>query len=228
MKISTKEWDSFFFQLKIGEYLVENDNEMEHGIVNYDLIYAIASNNFKVEIPNFVNTYSEVQTSFLKKNTTSISQLDNVFIVKDLNSFKLEEIYELAFESGKYSRFYLDENFSFCSFKNLYKKWVDNSLNGEFADIVLVYQQLNSIIGFITCSIACDIGTIGLFGVEKKHQGNGIGEILLNALQLKLFEEEVNYLRVKTQCHNKPAVNFYKKHEFHLESEKYIKHFWRI
>ena len=93
------------------------------------------------------------------------------------------EIYELGFESGKFSRFKLDANFTQNEFEILYKKWVDNSFDKSFADAVLAYKEQDKILGFITYKVYNNYATVGLLGVCSKHQGKGIGKKIIDKIK---------------------------------------------
>ena len=123
----------------------------------FDLIYLNTLQDFQVKLINFSETYSENQLCLVKnKLKSSHINVPNISPVSILNDSEINVLYELAFESGKYSRFKLDKNFSEIDFRKLYKKWVDNSLNLEIADEVLVYKISDIIQGFITYKIYND------------------------------------------------------------------------
>ncbi len=83
----------------------------------------------------------------------------------------ISQLNELAFESGKHSRFLKDRFFGVDKFKELYQKWVENSLNGKFANDVLIYKSDDEIKGFVTYKIKNGFAQIGLIAVSPKAQG---------------------------------------------------------
>lgn len=227
MVIKYLEWDSSFFNKKIGlldlsqnqKYLkVEND---------YDLIYVVSDQEIVVNLINYQQTHSDTKVVFSKILSKEEKLVDNA-IVSVLNSAPKESIYQLAFESGKFSRFNLDVNFTNSEFKQLYKKWVDNSFSKEFADDILVYENLNKSIGFVTFKIFENYATIGLIAVSLLHQGKGIGRKLLEAVESKLVVLGVDELKIPTQLQNKVACEFYIKMGYKIIEEKTIKHYWKL
>jgi dTDP-4-amino-4,6-dideoxy-D-galactose acyltransferase len=134
----------------------------------------------------------------------------------------------LAFESGKFSRFKLDNNFKQHEFEALYKTWVDNSFSKEFADAILVCKEKNIILGFITYKIIEDNAIIGLLGVCDKHQGKGIGRALLVEVENELSNKQIKELRIPTQLQNKQACGFYTKLGYNIIEKTIVKHYWRI
>ena len=229
MRVIKKEWDSEFFKINIGVLVLPFDYNKEISGDQFDLIYLNTLQDFQVKLINFSETYSENQLCLVKnKLKSSHINVPNISPVSILNDSEINVLYELAFESGKYSRFKLDKNFSEIDFRKLYKKWVDNSLNLEIADEVLVYKISDIIQGFITYKIYNDGAQIGLIGVSKTQQGKGIGKQLIAAVEKRLVSKNIKILKVKTQFQNIDACRFYNKLGFKIEHRIFIKHFWKI
>jgi hypothetical protein len=100
----------------------------------------------------------------LKTKTDSIINFDNLTICKT-------NFYPLAFESGKYSRFKFDVNFTQYKFELLYIKWIDNSFNKQFADKIFYTKAFDEVTGFVTVKLSEKFATIGLIAVSKNFQG---------------------------------------------------------
>lgn len=222
-------WDSTFFSKKIGLLdLKDNCQNIEDlNPDDWDLIYLVSDEDFSLDIKKFNTTYSETKVVFSKKIASVNEVIDKNISVADNNNSK-NQIYPLALESGKFSRFNLDQKFTKTDFKNLYYKWVDNSFYKEFADAVLVYQLDNKIIGFVTYTISEDFATIGLIAVSALYQGKGIGRKLINAVEIELFRCQIRELRIPTQFQNKNACEFYVKLGYEIIEKKIIKHYWRV
>lgn len=227
MMIKHLVWDSSFFNKKIGLLELSNDSNFS-GIQNdFDLIYVVSDQDIAIEIKDYKQSYSENKIVFTKKVVQKNGSKDaNVFLV--LEDSTREEIYGLAFESGKFSRFKLDPNFDQGEFEKLYKKWVDNSFNEEFADAVLVYKEQNKILGFVTYKVCDKMATIGLIGVCTKHQGKGIGKKLIQYVEKELANKGVNELRIPTQLQNELACKFYTKMGYEIIENKILKHYWKL
>lgn len=226
MIIKYLDWDSSFFNKKIGLLDLSNAFQCFEIQNDYDLIYVISKEEIAVAIPNFKLGYSENKIVFSKKTVQSRESTDaNIFL--ELNDSHKKEIYDLAFESGKFSRFKLDPNFSPTEFEKLYKKWVDNSYTKEFADGVLIYKEQNTILGFVTYKVWDGYATIGLIGVCPKHQGKGIGKKLIQSVENELANIGVDELRIPTQLQNEMACLFYNGLGYDIIEKKCIKHFWR-
>jgi dTDP-4-amino-4,6-dideoxy-D-galactose acyltransferase len=113
-------------------------------------------------------------------------------------------------------------------FKYLYNLWVDNSINGKFADGILVYKDQNSILGFVTYKTNQDVATIGLIAVNPKYQGRGIGRKLIQSLENKLAIIGVATVKIPTQLQNEMACGFYTKMGYQLIDSTILKHFWKL
>jgi dTDP-4-amino-4,6-dideoxy-D-galactose acyltransferase len=228
MKFMVKklQWDSDFFNLNVGEIIYDENYEMED-ISNYDLIYLFSDEEFDLKIPNFENSFSETKVVFIK-NTETYQQTSKLILKVDEVSVTKEQLYLLAYESGKNSRFLLDNKFNENLFKNLYQTWIDNSINKKFADDILVYFEENKLKGFVSYKINNDNASVGLIAVNSDYQGKGIGAKLLNYLENLLFEKGVHQLTIPTQLDNIQACNFYQKQGYSIKNKTSIKHYWKI
>ena len=228
MKVILKGWDSNFFNLKVGEYKVENNIGQNFNTADCDLIYCYSESEINLSFSNFLNSHSEIQSNYRKKLIPINYSHPEIFHLNQLSEFNINELYELAYESGKYSRFKLDPKFSEKQFQALYKKWIDNSINSQIADIFLIFLDDEMITGFVTCIVGKDSASIGLLAVNQNEQGKGIGRILIHSLESYLHKSNIEILNVVTQSENNVAINFYKKMGFELINQKYIKHYWKL
>ena len=228
MKFMVKKlhWDSEFFNLDIGE-MNYNENYEAENISDYDLIYILSNEDFQFNIDNFENTFSETKVTFVKIFETNNYTSKSIFTLDELDVNK-EQLYLLAYESGKNSRFLLDKNFDENHFKRLYQAWIDNSINKKFADDVLVYFEENKLKGFVTYKINNQIASVGLIAVNNAYQGKGIGAKLLQFLENLLYQKQVNQLTIPTQLSNIQACNFYQKHGYIVKNKSFIKHYWKL
>lgn len=224
--IAEKKWDSDFFNLKIGEVNFADCKDCSN-FSDYDLLYIVSDEDFDIQIDSFTNSFSEQKVKFVKKLSEIFKTNKNIFSYSQTED-NIQDVYQLAFESGKYSRFLRDKNFGTEKFKELYKIWIDNSISKTFADDVFVYKTNEETAGLLTYKIADDEATVGLIAVSKQHQGKGIGSILLEHLETILFQKGIKNLMIPTQLENKQACNFYNKQGYSIFETIYIKHYWKI
>lgn len=224
--IVQKKWDSDFFNLNIGEVKFSEGKDFSN-VSDYDLLYVVSDEDFDIQIDGFTNSFSEQKVKFIKE-INEISKInENIFSHTEIE-FDLHEIYQLAFESGKHSRFLLDKNFGIEKFKELYRLWIDNSISKTFADDVLLKKTNKETAGLLTYKITDDYATVGLIAVSNQHQGKGMGSILLEHLETILFQKGIKNLIIPTQLENKQACNFYNKLGYSIFKTIYIKHYWKI
>lgn len=223
--IAQKKWDSDFFNLKIGEVNF-TDGEDYSNFTGYDLLYVVSDEDFNLQIDGFINSFSEQKVKFNKKLSEIYQTNENVFSHSEIE-YNIQEIYQLAFESGKHSRFLLDKNFGTEKFKELYRLWIDNSISKTFADDVLLYKNNQEIAGLLTYKTTDDSAIVGLIAVSNEYQGKGIGGILLKHLETILYQKGITSLTIPTQFENKQACNFYSKQGYSIFENTFIKHFWK-
>jgi len=228
MKITPCDWDSKYFNKSVGA--VSLTSQIPFGLEpsSYDLLYVRSSSPFNLEIPSFSETYAEVKIIYSKNN---LQRNDNASLpMHSFSELNMEPsaLYELAYESGKYSRFNLDAHFTTSDFKTLYTQWVDASVAGTWAKDVLVALRDSEVVGFVTYQVHDDIGQIGLIGVAPAHQGSGIGSTLIKSVENELVEQGVFSLNIPTQRNNEAACVFYEKMGYTKREEVHIKHFWKL
>ena len=222
-KIRKLDWDSDFFELNIGELI--GDDSTDVATAHYDLIIVKQTEDTTVALPKFEKAFQETKCIFAKTLSPSAKTLKPVLNTDD-HPLTGALLYPLAYESGKYSRFKLDQKFTQAKFEAMYRKWVDNSLNKNFADKILYIKQNESIAGFVTLSKKDSFAMIGLIAVSSACQGQGLGSILLQHAEQYCLSENINELRIPTQLSNEPACNFYSKNGYHIREQQIIKHYW--
>jgi dTDP-4-amino-4,6-dideoxy-D-galactose acyltransferase len=226
------QWDSVFFENKIGKIDFNkntNLNELLNTAKNtgYQLIYGFCNENLFVE-ENILNHFNgklvdrkvlfEKIAEKTKEQTVAVSEYNDDLITPELET--------LAYESGRYSRFYLDDNFSKEEFYKMYKIWIENSIKRQIADHVFVVEENNQIIGMVTLKIGEEKGEIGLMAISPDAQGKGYGRALLSVCEKQLKTNNILKLEVPTQLNNKNACMFYEKCGFSIKSITNIYHFW--
>ena len=151
------------------------------------------------------------------------------------------QLYELAYQSGEYSRFRADSRVGEENFKRLYRQWIDKSLSGQAAestagtperaestaaDTTFVYVMDAAIRGFVTVQRKQPVATIDLLATDKSVRGRGIGSALLDYVKQDLRSSLAVRLEVATQKKNTTACRFYERNGFVLQSEVNVYHIW--
>jgi GNAT superfamily N-acetyltransferase len=224
-EINLLEWDSDFFNKRIGSLNIYNNINISN-VNEFDLIYVKSSEELEVTIYNYFKTFEQTKVMFSKQLGEEVALLEKAISSMISSPDLKSRLYDLAFESGKFSRFLLDSNFEEDKFKSLYIKWVDNSFLEGYADDVLVYKENDKVLGFVTYKMLEKHAIIGLIAVDSDSQGKGIGSKLIEAVEHNLYINNIFELRIPTQLENKQACNFYTKLGYEVIEKEYIKHFW--
>lgn len=227
--VQTLQWDSDFFALKIGRVNIHSN---EFGDLykrvcarekSHDLVYVFA-NQALVQTPDNV-TLVDIKTIYAK--SLSVLPVVSEEITTYTDCIPNDDLYHLALVSGKHSRYKLDQQLPDGSYERLYKRWIEQSTNGNMADKVLVHKSGDIIDGMLTIRIQDNVASIGLIAVDENTQDRGIGTKLIHAVEhFLLSETSVRYLDVATQWENVGARCFYEKCGFAVESKTYIYHWW--
>jgi len=237
-RIEYLSWDSDFFVKKIGRLFITEANKLESFLkdaatTGYQLIYVFGDKELffnKDILIKFNGKLIDKKIVYEKKIQIKEESLpfvsEGINIFEYINKKPTVELEQLAYISGRYSRFKLDNNFEENDFKRLYKIWLERSLSKEIADRVFVVKQNSKIIGFITLKYNENIGDIGLLAVDSYVQGKGYGKLLIQRCLLDLLKKEIYTINVSTQLDNKDACVFYEKCGFKTKSITNIYHFW--
>lgn len=229
--INKLNWDSDFFKINVGELIVDDSHSIDDSCLqNFDLIVVKQNTDNQIQLKNFDTPFEETKFVFTKKFTSDFVLHNSTHEILNTDEYPIDAhlLFDLAFESGKYSRFKLDNHFPDNSFKALYQLWVLNSINKQFADKVYYIKHTdNSIIGFVTLRVHKNHASIGLIAISDRFQGQGIGKQLLQKVETYCYSNQINELQIPTQKKNTIACSFYKKNGYSILEETIIKHYWK-
>ncbi len=141
---------------------------------------------------------------------------------------ELQALNALALTSGEHSRFRVDPRIGEDNWSRLYRLWVENSLSGAIADVVLVHRDAGRITGFVTMKARGDQARIGLIAVDPDWQGMGVGRHLMTAAHCWAGQRKLTTIFVATQQDNAGACRFYARMGFSLATQTDIHHLWTI
>ena len=191
--------------------------------MHYDLIYVFSEQ----ELPTYSNKVRLVDTKTIYVKSIASSTTMPATIEHYQESLPNADLYRLALVSGVYSRFRLDDSLPIDAYERMYRCWMERSVDGSMADVVLVHRTDTQIDGMITLKIEANVAHIGLVAVDEGAQGRGIGTMLIKAVEAYLQSNTtVRHLKVATQWANKPACHLYEKNGFVVEEKSNIYHWW--
>ena len=228
--IKKLEWDTKFFKKKIGTLIFD---ELSEDILAKDLEEA-RNNNYKYIVchlkspqPSTINMLESYKfylsdvgviwemgvceyLSRIEERGLGLNANASEAVVDDLPG--LQKMVKPMFPN---SRFYSDPFFSHEEADQLHVIWIETSVLGKAADIVLHIPGK----GFVTCKKREDeIGEIVLIGVKDGLRGANLGQTLMDASINWFFKKDIKNVKVKTQLKNIEAMNFYRKLGFSIES----------
>ena len=231
MNIKILDWDSAFFDLRIGfvmidEYFVKNhQNILADAKTNFDLIYGFCNNGEFDNLSDIKNYYQTTNIDFTRDvnhhKTDIAPEIKSQYRPEDI-----ESIYKLSLAAGHSSRFKIDPRFNESDHQRLYKIWVERSLNHQIADEVFLYAGAESIMGFVTIKIKDLSAEIGLIAVAETQRGLGIGTKLISAVNQYALSHHCKQINVATQLENSYACKFYENCDFKSINQTKIYHFW--
>lgn len=224
-------WDTDNFYIKVGNLIAEGGlnksfllREMAHAREeHYDLLY-LKGVNLPCDCLSENVILADEKVVYVQVNSGRETPVDDERVASALNSPLTEELLQLSYESGKYSRYRLDENFPKSVFDTLYRLWIVRSLNGEIATDVLVYSEGGHVLGVLTYKINENEAEIGIVAVSPEAAGKGIGSKLMQSF-LSRMALGVK-ISVATQKRNRVACHYYEKNGFHIESVTNVYHLW--
>tara|TARA_R110000737_G_scaffold352064_1_gene396468 strand:+ start:18303 stop:18998 length:696 start_codon:yes stop_codon:yes gene_type:complete len=221
-------WDSDFFNLKIGKVLGLNNEIIQELISkNYDLLYVFSQD--PKGISNNIIKQSNAQLVDSKVIFQKEIKFDGKLVdcVEFSSSDSMDQLFQLALESGHKSRFKLDENFEKGKFEELYNIWIKKAVNETETQKVFVYRDKSSLGGFVTIEIKNETAVIGLIAVHDSLRGQGIGKKLMNQVESYLINRKIPKLEVATQLENSGACKFYEQLGFEIKETIKIYHLWK-
>lgn len=231
--ITPLEWESNFFGYPIAKISITETNPLsditENQIKNSPFILTFVHCD-QFQLPK---TQQLINPSFIEKKVIFESKISKDFINEDVSLSKvsdynnLNEIYYLALEAGKYSRFRLDKNMKNFEFEKLYFEWIFKSIPGNFDHDVFVYFQNNSPVGLLTLKVNGLKAQIGLISSHISYQGKGIGSQMIQFAKNYAAIKNCSYLSVATQESNHAAMSFYHKNGFSVKNIECILHSWK-
>jgi dTDP-4-amino-4,6-dideoxy-D-galactose acyltransferase len=214
------DWDSGFFGYEIAKMSVDKSFQEESlRYLEFTLIYVLSNRKLKHTKLFYADTKVEFVKHYLNYSNVSITKFNSV-------EHSFEELLKLVYFSGIHSRFNTDPNFKNNEFLNLYKYWIESSINND--NTIILVKQINSRMeGFILISLHIDFGRVELIAVSEKHQNKGIGSELLKAAENICLQNNKVKLKVATQGKNHTAKALYQRFGFELEEVTHIYHYWK-
>lgn len=159
---------------------------------NFPLIHAMEKSGF-VLVDGLISLDADIANIEIRERINEI---------REANKNDLKELTDMTLGLYSVTRIYNDPLIPKDKADDFYKKWVENSLSGKVADLVLVWYE-KKVLGYVTLQKK---GQIPLIGVSREAQGRGIAKKLINSSFTKFKEWGVTVVKIETQMGNIPAL----------------------
>jgi len=212
MKYSWKldNFDSEVLGFKVAKILEIESERYLKDLINELIKNKIAYATYRIETNNLLLVQALQKSEFLivdgiisLETNLSPRNESNHPQVREAGEKDLEELKRISLGLYVLSRIYNDSLISKKTADNFFMKWVENSIKGEAADSVLVWDEDGKILGYITLQKK---GQIPLIGVSKEARGKGIGRNLILSSFNKFKEWGVEKIKIETQISNIAAL----------------------
>ncbi|MBL7003828.1 MAG: GNAT family N-acetyltransferase [Gammaproteobacteria bacterium] len=236
VEITSLEFDSQLFSLNVKSLDLPEEISLT-GIVDvilktdFDLLYVFSVKRLETEIlqnsPLIVLSYCDEKVVFSGPVQNLVGASCAVKITS--NHFKqadVPDLENLAYQSGEFSRFFMDKRIPRKAFKALYSTWLRKSLSGEYADDYFIAYDGRPV-GLLTSSIKENVARVGLLAVDVHYRGRGIGQGLLSRFAIDMKEKGIEKVFIPTQRINANACRFYQALGLSENENIFIYHCWK-
>jgi len=220
--IKLLEWDSDFFNKRIGQLDINQNATVIKKPHNFDLIQAkiLTTDYQKIDVLNKLNfKLVEGELDFsLNINSAEQNKCSSTIqqaTVEDIQQIK--EVCTNSFTASRYRSPWFTQQQRNC----FYQLWAEKAVLGTFDDICILIKQKNLIYGFVTLKFEQNNARIGLICVNTNNQGQGVATKLLKQAIQYCHTKNVQQLKVATQFANPSAIALYTKLGFTINNLSY-------
>ncbi len=167
------------------------------------LIQSLEKNGFLL-----IDGLMTLEASF---GTNNFQQNEHVAVATPDDSMQLIALSKDIFQGV--SRYYHDPLISKNTADMVFGTWMENSIKGEVADLILTWKVGNEVLGLVTLQRK---GQIPLLGVSAKARGKGVGKALLSAAMQTFIDWGLTKAVIETQISNIPALYLYQSTGFKI------------
>lgn len=227
------DWDTNFFGFTVAcieqNFLKEGkDSGILQQLLDKDVMLSYYFSDSPLDTENFSEDFDvllvDEKVPLIKRlNSKAVTHPKISLYDRDTAEDKL---IQLAIRAGEQSRFKSDPNIPEGKFEELFKIWIEKSVEKEIATDVLVYKENSEIVGFITVQVKDGKPYASLMAVQNEYEGKGVAFALMNAVEDILTSR--GYLDVfsSTQANNRKALLIYSRHGMELLDPVYVYHIW--
>jgi dTDP-4-amino-4,6-dideoxy-D-galactose acyltransferase len=230
MIVQSLQWDSEFFGFSVGSLDVASTAVPDDIIqivesCECDVVYVQVENPTLGQLERFSRLGPLVDHKIVYEKTISAEEDVLKEPMPPYQGGVTDALVEMAWASGRQSRFYLDPQFH-PHYRRFYRTWLVNSIEGALADVTFVPCVDNSQVGFVSAVAQGTLGQIGLIVVDPVYRRLGIAGELLQNVQAWCQQAGLIGMRVVTQERNTAAGRLYEKHGYRIAKTVAVYHYW--
>lgn len=231
------EWDSTFFQKRIGRVNSNNMSDSYADAVDVwahtntiDCVYYLADGR-ELSSSRAAESHHYQLMDLRVTFSIDLGQLERESLKEPKIRFAVEddiaEVKRMAGDFHEISRFFADDYFEKSKSRELYALWIDRDFK-EANRFLWVYEEQGLIAGYTSASVdqKGKRAQIGLVGVNPLFRGQGIAHYLQDEVLRQVRDLGVRNVEVVTQGRNIAAQNLYLKCGYRLQSIDLWYHKW--
>jgi len=240
IEINNLEWDSDFFNLSVGKIdispmeKIEDLSKLKKLILKskYDLLYIFSdiSQYPLLEFKGISPIHADTHVYLRMDMPSEIEPIEYKLLTVDnisLMNIKVEDLYEISDQIAPVSRFYNDPGIKKKKVIELYRRFIQNSLNGSFGKgLITERNPENKVISLISIDSIDTIGREILIGVNRSYRGKHSGE--------RIFTKSLNYwkdrgikeIETVVSVRNLKSLDFHLKLGFKIYKIRNVYHLW--
>jgi dTDP-4-amino-4,6-dideoxy-D-galactose acyltransferase len=220
--IELLEWDSDFFNKRIGQLNFEQNATMIENGHGFDLIQAkvLVTNYQQINLLNQLNfklVEGEIDFSIDINIENKDSNSVNIQLATTSDVQQIKAIVDNSFTASRYRAPWFNEQ----QRNRFYQLWAEKAVLGTFDDICILIKDDKNIKGFVTLRFTDNTARIGLICVNSNYQGQGIATTLLKQAMVYSQTKNCKQLYVATQLANSSAIALYTKSGFAINTMSY-------
>ncbi|MBE2271239.1 MAG: GNAT family N-acetyltransferase [Anaerolinea sp.] len=231
------DWDSDFFGYTVGRADVNRlTSEVVAHMNDWCALHQIDCLYFLADPAHYETTWLTQANGFVYVDTrvtltATLTDPENVSDVlpDSIRVSRVEDVPALqaiARSSHRDSRFYFDPVIPAARCDDLFATWIERSVTGKFADVVLVADVDDEPVGYCALQITERGAKLALIGVSAAARGQGLGTKLVRATLDWFRQHGYRKVEVVTQGRNVGAQRLYIKHGFHPTETSNWYHRW--
>ncbi|PCI59737.1 MAG: dTDP-4-amino-4,6-dideoxy-D-galactose acyltransferase [Gammaproteobacteria bacterium] len=220
--IKLLEWDSAFFNKRIGQLNIEQNATVIKNANDFDLIQAkvLTTNYHKIDLLNQLNfNLVEGELDF-SLNISSAKYDENLLTIQLATPSDIQQIKTVVDNSFNASR-YRKPWFSEPQRNQFYQLWAEKAVQGTFDDLCILIKDNKNIKGFVTLKLSGNTARIGLICVNSNFHGQGVATTLLKQAVMYSQNKNCEQVYVTTQLANSSAIALYTKFGFTINTISY-------